>query len=95
VRDEFLRRYVLLDETDPAPAFHSLIVQDKDSMWRVRVQKDVFECKATIAILPNTPQTPTFMRQVLLGYDILSQYGPAFRNCQLGASTPQGWAYLL
>ncbi|WP_293933270.1 ATP-binding protein [Iodobacter sp.] len=80
VRDEFLRRYVLLDETDPAPAFYSLIAQDKDRMWRVRVQKDDFERKATIAILPNTPQTPTFMRQVLLGYDILSQYGPAFRN---------------
>lgn len=55
MRDEFLRRNVLLDETDPAPAFHSLIAQDKDGMWRVRVQKDDFERKATIAILPDIP----------------------------------------
>ncbi|QBC45307.1 hypothetical protein [Iodobacter fluviatilis] len=70
MRDEFLRRNVLLDETDPAPAFHSLIAQDKDGMWRVCVQKDDSERKATIAILPDIPQTPTFMRQVFKGWRI-------------------------
>lgn len=80
VRDEFLRRYVLLGSEDPRPAFHSLIAQDKDGMWRVKVQKDDFERKATIAILPDARQTPAFMQQVLLAYDVLSQYGPAFRN---------------
>lgn len=80
VRDEFLRRYVLLDDSNPAPAFHSLLAQDKDKMWRVRVQKDDFERKATIALLPTARQTPALMRQTLLSYEVLSQYGPAFRN---------------
>jgi signal transduction histidine kinase len=80
VRDEFLRRYSLLGDEDPSAAFHALLAQDKDGLWRVRVQKDDFERKATVALLPTAKQTPTFMRQVLLSYEVLSQYGPAFRN---------------
>ncbi len=80
VRDEFLRRYVLLGDEDPSAAFHDLLAQDKDGLWRVRVQKDDFERKATVALLPTAKQTPAFMRQVLLSYEVLSQYGPAFRN---------------
>ncbi|MFC7419174.1 ATP-binding protein [Iodobacter arcticus] len=80
VRDEFLRRYVLLGDEDPNTAFHALLAQDKDGLWRVRVQKDDFERKATVALLPTAKQTPIFMRQVLLSYEVLSQYGPAFRN---------------
>ncbi|MCX7205560.1 MAG: ATP-binding protein [Proteobacteria bacterium] len=80
VRDEFLRRYVLLGDEDPSAAFHALLAQDKDGLWRVRVQKDDFERKATVALLPTAKQTPAFMQQVLLSYEVLSQYGPAFRN---------------
>lgn len=80
VRDEFLRRYTQLQETDVSAVFDQLIKQDRDSMWRVRPELDDFEHKAAVAIIPTAKRTPEFKRQVLLGYDLLSQYGPAFRN---------------
>ncbi|SMC22273.1 Cache domain-containing protein [Andreprevotia lacus DSM 23236] len=81
VRNEFLRRYAAMQQTDPDPAFNALFKQDaRDGMWRVRVERDDFEYHATVAILPRVKLTPDFKRQVLLGYDLLSQYGPGFRN---------------
>ncbi|KAF0811676.1 Sensor protein TorS [Andreprevotia sp. IGB-42] len=81
IRNEFVRRYAQLQEQDPTAAFAALMRQDsRDGMWRVKVEKDDFEYHATVAILPKVKLTPDFKRQVLLGYDLLSQYGPAFRN---------------
>lgn len=80
VRDEFVRRYAQLQDTDVSGVFDQLIKQDRDTMWRVRPELDDFERKAAVAIIPTAKRTPEFKRQVLLGYDLLSQYGPAFRN---------------
>ncbi|GAB7125799.1 ATP-binding protein [Silvimonas sp. JCM 19000] len=80
LRNEFVRRYALMQSVDPAPEFHRLIGQDRDGMYRVRPQLDDFEYKATVAILPRVKLTPDFMRQVLLGYDLCGQFGQANRN---------------
>ncbi|WP_028455436.1 HAMP domain-containing histidine kinase [Chitinilyticum litopenaei] len=80
VRDEFQRRHALLADSNPDPEFRRLLAQDREGTWRVRVELDDFERKATVAILPEAAITPEFQRQVLLGYELLSQYGPGFRN---------------
>lgn len=80
VRDEFVRRYAQLQDVDPSATFDRLIKQDRDTMWRVRPELDDFERKAVVAMIPTAKRTTEFKRQVLLAYDILSQYGPAFRN---------------
>ncbi|WP_200917737.1 sensor histidine kinase [Jeongeupia sp. HS-3] len=80
LRNEFIRRYAQMQGKDVSADFHALLKQDRDGMWRVRVERDDFEYRATVALLPRIELTPEFMRQVMLGYDLLSQYGPAFRN---------------
>ncbi|WP_148715372.1 sensor histidine kinase [Chitinolyticbacter meiyuanensis] len=80
LRDEFVRRMALYGETDPAPRFHQLFSQERDGIWRVRLELDDFEHQATVALLPNVKLTPEFMRQVLVGFDLASQYGPAHRS---------------
>ena len=80
LRNEFVRRYALMQTDDPKPEFNRLIGQDKDGMLRVRPQLDDFEYKATVAILPRVKLTDDFMRQVLLGYELCGQFGQANRN---------------
>ncbi|WP_028451402.1 HAMP domain-containing histidine kinase [Chitinilyticum aquatile] len=80
IRDEFQRRYELPVAYDPDAEFSRLLGQDREGTWRVRIALDDFERKATVAILPEARLTRDFKRQVLLGYELLSQYGPAFRN---------------
>ncbi|MBM5575273.1 sensor histidine kinase [Deefgea sp. CFH1-16] len=80
VRDEFIRRYGLEQNTNASAAFDQLLRQDKDGMWRIKYELDDFEHRATIAILPTAKRSPEFKRQVVLAYDLLSQYGPAFSN---------------
>lgn len=80
IRDEFRRRYEQGAPNDTEAEFSRLFAQDREGTWRVRIALDDFERKATVAILPETRLTNDFKRQVLLGYDLLSQYGPAFRN---------------
>ncbi|GHD60948.1 sensor histidine kinase [Jeongeupia chitinilytica] len=80
LRNEFIRRYAQMQGVDVSADFHALMKQDKDGMWRVRVERDDFEYRATVALLPRVELTPEFMRQVMLGYELLGQYGPAFRN---------------
>ncbi|AOX99339.1 hypothetical protein BJP62_02045 [Jeongeupia sp. USM3] len=80
LRNEFIRRYAQMQGSDVSAEFHSLLKQDRDGMWRIRVERDDFEYHATVALLPRVELTPEFMRQVMLGYDLLSRYGPAFRN---------------
>ena len=80
VRDEFIRRYTLEQGQDASAEFAQLLRQDRDGMWRVKYEVDDFEHKATVAILPTTQQTPEFKRQVILGYKLLSQFGPAFSS---------------
>lgn len=80
IRDEFIRRYTLVQGVDADKEFTQLLRQDKDGMWRVKYEYDDFEHRATVAILPTTKLTPEFKRQVVLGYNLLSQYGPAYIN---------------
>ncbi|WP_255989259.1 sensor histidine kinase [Chitinolyticbacter albus] len=80
LRDEFVRRMALYGDTDPAPRFHQLFNQERDGVWRVRLELDDFEHQATVALLPNVKLTPEFMREVLVGFDLTSQYGPAHRS---------------
>lgn len=80
IRDEFIRRYTLEQGQTTNPEFDRLLRQDKDGMWRVKYEFDDFEHNATVAILPNIKFTPEFKRQVMLGYKLLSQYGPAYSN---------------
>nr|WP_314901909.1 ATP-binding protein [uncultured Deefgea sp.] len=80
IRDEFIRRYTLAQGIDPSPEFNQFLRQDKDGMWRVKYEFDDFEHRATVAILPTAKLTPEFKRQVVLGYNLLSQYGPAYSN---------------
>ena len=79
IRDEFVRRYALLQNTDVSSQFYQLLKQDRDGMWRVRPELDDFEHQATVAMLPTTKHTPELMRQVVLAQQVLSQYGPAYR----------------
>lgn len=80
VRDEFIRRLEERREQDPSSGFAHLMSQDKDGVWRVRVELDDFEHKATVAILPTAPLTRDFKQHVLTAYEVVSQFGPAFRN---------------
>ncbi|XZG69327.1 ATP-binding protein [Chitinibacteraceae bacterium HSL-7] len=80
MRDEFVRRYAQLSDVDLSDRFHDLLRQDRDGMWRVKVEKDDFEHQATVALLPSIQLTPEFVRQVMVGFDIVSQYGPAHRS---------------
>ncbi|MBE9608711.1 sensor histidine kinase [Chitinilyticum piscinae] len=80
IRDEFRRRYGQPASYEVAAEFERLLAPDREGVRRVRVELDDFEHRATVAILPEARLTPDFQRQVLLGYELLSQYGPAFRN---------------
>ncbi|WP_373975964.1 sensor histidine kinase [Chitinibacter sp. SCUT-21] len=79
IRDDFIRRYTAAQHLDFSTDFYGLLRQDRDGMWRVKVEKDDFEHQATVALLPTAKHTPELMRQVVLGHQILSQYGPAYR----------------
>ncbi|UXY14074.1 ATP-binding protein [Chitiniphilus purpureus] len=80
LRDEFVRRFALAAQTDPAPEFHRLLQQERDGMWRIRLEQDDFEHQATVALLPSVKLTPDFMREVMVAFHLTSQYGPAFRS---------------
>jgi signal transduction histidine kinase len=80
IRDEFLRRYALMQDSDMSAQFNALVRQDKDGMWRVKSEIDDFEHQATVAILPTVKHTPELMRQVVLAHDLISQFGPAYRS---------------
>lgn len=80
VRDEFVRRLAMEPAEDVAKRFHGLMRQDADGMWRVKVELDDFEHKATVAILPRVALTREFMHRTLVAYDLSTEYGKAFRN---------------
>ncbi|MBB5019098.1 signal transduction histidine kinase [Chitinivorax tropicus] len=80
MRDEFVRRFQSPTDFDADKRFGELMKQDADGLWRVRVEKDDFEHKATVAILPRVSLSTEFKRKVLVAYDVASELGPAFRN---------------
>ncbi|QLI80421.1 sensor histidine kinase [Chitinibacter fontanus] len=79
IRDDFIRQYSAAQNTDLSSQFHALLRQDRDGMWRIKAENDDFEHQATVALLPSVKQTAELMRQVVIGHQILSQYGPAYR----------------
>jgi signal transduction histidine kinase len=79
VRNNYLRQLEQNKYSQPEGRFSQLLEQQKDGVWRIRNEFDDYRYKATVAIYPNATLDPFFKREVLLAYDLVSQFGPAFR----------------
>lgn len=78
VRNTFLRQLERTKFNAVSAEFSSLIRLDRDGVWRVNATLDDYRHKATVSIFPNAKLDGAFKRDILLAYDVISQFGPAF-----------------
>jgi signal transduction histidine kinase len=79
VRNSYLRQLEQNKHSQPEERFSQLLEQQQDGVWRIRSEFDDYRYKATVAVYPSATLDPFFKREVLLAYDLISQFGPAFR----------------
>lgn len=79
VRNSFLRQLEQNKYSLAEKRFSQLLEPSHDGIWRVRPERDDYRYKATVSIYPNAQVDKSFKQEVLLAYDIISQFGPAFR----------------
>jgi PAS domain S-box-containing protein len=87
---DYAQRLAAVQKVDPQPRFSELFIRQADGSLRLR--EDLFENYGiTGAIGKQTPLTPDLRRRLVLGFEMLMQYGPAWRNrfVNLYLTTPE------
>jgi PAS domain S-box-containing protein len=87
---DYTQRLAAMREVDPQPRFSELFIRQADGSLRLR--EDLFEnYDITGVIGKQTPLTPDLRRRLVLGFEMLMQYGPAWRNrfVNLYLTTPE------
>lgn len=78
VRNNFLRQLEKTKDSIAEKRFAELIRPDERGALRIDPQFDDYRHKATISIYPNANLNSLLKREILLSYDLISQFGPAF-----------------
>jgi signal transduction histidine kinase len=77
---DFVRKMALITDEQAKSRFDSMMAQEKDTVWRAQGAYADYKNLATMAILPTAKFDGTFYKTIVTSLDIVSQYGPAFRN---------------
>ena len=80
MREDWLRMMSANHILRPKEEFDRLMQQDADGVWRMRPQWVDTQRTPTISVLPRVPLTDDFMRRLLAAYQVVSSFGPAYRN---------------
>ncbi|MDK2122579.1 ATP-binding protein [Parachitinimonas caeni] len=78
--DEFLRRYRLAKQTNPDAEFDRVFSRYPDGLIRVRPELNDFRHRATVFVRHDVPLTDDLKRRLLVGYHLLSEWGPLSTN---------------
>ncbi len=76
VRDEFLRRLAMLGDRDPTAELERLSISVADGTIRVRPELIDHQHRAIAVLRPGTVATPDLHRRLLVGLQLLDQWGP-------------------
>lgn len=79
VRNNFLRQLEKTSLSTAEKRFAELIRPDEHGVLRIDPQFDDYRNKATVSIYSNAKLDLGLKREVLQAYDLISQFGPAFR----------------
>jgi diguanylate cyclase (GGDEF)-like protein len=77
LRAEYLRRLQSASEQDSAMQFQHWFERYPDGLIRVRKSLDDYQHLPSLYIRPNVKITPELQKQVWVGFQLLSQWGPA------------------
>ena len=77
---EFLRRYHASQGQDFSAEFKRIFEQGSDGLWRVRASLNDYRNRATVFVRHDVPITADLQRRVVLGYQLLSEWGPLTTN---------------
>jgi signal transduction histidine kinase len=80
VRDDFLRRLLVLGDQDPQAEFDRLFVREADGLIRVRPELNDYRHHATAFLRHDVLLTPDLRRRFVVGWQILDQWGPMLTN---------------
>ena len=80
VRDEFLRRLRAMGDRDPRAEFDRIFVREADGLIRVRPEINDYRHHATAYLRNDVRLTPDLRRRVLIGWQLLDQWGPMLVN---------------
>ena len=80
VRDEFLRRLRAMGDQDPEAEFNAIFVREADGLIRVRPERNDHRLHATAYLRHDVPLTPDLRRRMLIGWQLLDQWGPMLVN---------------
>lgn len=72
---EFLRRYHLAKGQDFRGEFNRIFERGVDGLWRVRASLNDYRNRATVFVRHDVEITPDLQRRVVLGYQLLSEWG--------------------
>ncbi|MDY6992979.1 MAG: HAMP domain-containing protein, partial [Pseudomonadota bacterium] len=88
--EDFLKRWQRLGDTDSQERFNHLFMPHEAGSWRLQPQLFAEHGLSGI-ISPNTHIDADLRRRLLLGYDMLTHYGPAWHNrfVNLYVTTPE------
>ncbi len=78
--DEFLQRYRAAQDEDFAAIFQQRFARSDDGLWRVRPPLNDYRRKATAYIRHDVPITPDLQRRVVVGQQLLSDWGRLTTN---------------
>ncbi len=78
--DEFMKRLILLDDSDPKAEFDAIFSRYPDGLWRVRPDINDFHTKATIFVRHDVEITPDLRRRLVTAYHLLSEWGTLTTN---------------
>ncbi|MFO1382024.1 MAG: ATP-binding protein [Chitinivorax sp.] len=77
---EFLRRYAATQGQDFSAEFNRIFERGSDGLWRVRAALNDYRNRATVFVRHDVPVTPDLQRRVVLGYQLLSEWGRLTTN---------------
>ncbi|GGP21782.1 ATP-binding protein [Silvimonas iriomotensis] len=78
--DEMVRRLKQAGDEDYSARFDALFAPGKDGVVRVRPEVSDYRHKATLFVRNDVPLTPDFKRRIVIGFDLLTAWGPLTTN---------------
>ena len=77
---EFLKRYAATQGQDFSAEFNRIFARGADGLWRVRPELNDYRNRATAFVRHDVPMTPDLQRRVVIGYQLLSEWGRLTTN---------------
>lgn len=77
---EFLKRYQAAQQQDFGAEYNRIFTRGADGLWRVRPELNDYRNRATVFVRHDVAVTPDLQRRVVLGYQLLSEWGRLTTN---------------